>query len=141
MNSEQRERKRQAEKEVRYLFSKKYQAKIEENETQLQVAKKAKHKFDIYEGGKFIGGITTSPWKNSTGSNNTGGQDRASTELLWLSLWQGRERRVMILTDREMANKLFNRWESCPFPHKIEIIYCNLSEKRLEKSGVLGQKL
>ena len=45
----------------------------------------AKHEFDLYETGKVIGGISTSPWKTSKNCyNNTGGQDRISAELLWL---------------------------------------------------------
>jgi len=42
----------------------------------------AAHEFDLYETGKVIGGISTSPWFNRTKGNNTGGQDRAATELL-----------------------------------------------------------
>lgn len=29
----------------------------------------AKHEFDLYEEGKVIGGISTSPWKNKTKKN------------------------------------------------------------------------
>jgi hypothetical protein len=82
----------------------------------------AKHEFDLYDAGKLIGGINTSPWKNKTGSNNTGGQDRVSTELLWLSLWEGKEKRVVVLTDREMAERIISRFSGCAFPNKIEII-------------------
>ena len=97
----------------------------------------ASHEFDLCESDKVIGGITTSPWKNKTGSPNTGGQDRASTELLWLTLWNGNERRVMLLTDREMADKLYKRWKGCPFPKRIEIIYCNLSQRKFDMVGTL----
>lgn len=97
----------------------------------------ASHEFDLYEPNKVIGGITTSPWKNKTGSQNTGGQDRASTELLWLTLWYGNERRVMILTDQEMADMLHKRWKGCPFPNKIEIMHCNLSQRKFDIVGIL----
>ena len=49
-------------------------------------AQGGKHEFDLYEEGKVIGGISTSPWKTSNNNNNIGGQDRVSTELLWLIL-------------------------------------------------------
>ena len=140
MDKEQIERKRQAERDVRHLFNEKYQAKTEEKETELQVGQNAKHKFDIYECGRFIGGITTSPWRCDTPSrsNNTGGQDRCSTELLWLTLWEGTEHRVMILTDNEMADKLHKRWQGCKFPHQIEIFHCDLDKKEFKSVGVLG---
>ena len=137
MDKLQIERKRQAERDARRLFNKKYRAKTEEKEIELPVGLNAKHKFDIYEYGKFIGGITTSPWKNKTGSNNTGGQDRASTELLWLTLWEGKERRVMVLTDREMADRLWKRWRGCAFSHQIEIIHYNSSKEHFETVGIL----
>ena len=89
----------------------------------------AKHEFDLYDAGKLIGGITTSPWKNKTGSNNTGGQDRVSTELLWLSLWEGNEKRVVVLTDREMAEKIIARFSGCAFPQKVEIILFDQNTK------------
>lgn len=87
----------------------------------------AKHEFDLYDAGKLIGGINTSPWKNKTGSNNTGGQDRVSTELLWLSLWEGKEKRVVVLTDLEMAERNISRFSGCAFPNKIEIILFDLN--------------
>jgi len=44
-----------------------------------------KHRFDLYAESTVIGGVTTSPLKNSSGSSNTGGRDRVCAELLWLS--------------------------------------------------------
>ncbi len=143
MDKAQIEEKKRAERDARRLFNEKYQAKAEEKETELPLGQNTKHKFDIYECGKFIGGITTSTWKCNTvlKSNNSGGQDRASTELLWLSLWQGRERRVMILTDTEMADRLFKRWQGCKFPRQIEILHCDESKRLFETVGVLRQNL
>lgn len=97
----------------------------------------ASHEFDLYESDKVIGGVTTSPWKNKTGSSNSAGQDRASTELLWLTLWNGNEWRVMILTDQEMAEKLYKRWKGCPFPKRIEIIHCILPQRKFVMVGTL----
>lgn len=136
MNTQEIEEKRKIEERVRTLFNR--ESQIEAVKIKLPVGQnKVKHEFDLYDKGKIIGGITTSPWKCKTGSYNTGGQDRASTELLWLSLWAGDECRVMILTDREMADRLFKRWQGRPFPHQIEIFHCDLREKRLKKIGVL----
>jgi hypothetical protein len=58
-----------------------------------------RHEFDIYVQGSLIGGVSTSPLKVGAGNSNTGGCDRASSELLWLSLWPGDERRIHVLTE------------------------------------------
>jgi len=138
MNRAEIEEKRKKELEIRDLFNKREQ--VNACKAKLQIGREdAHHEFDLYEKGKVIGGISTSPWKCRTGSANCGGQDRVSTELLWLTLWEGCERRVMVLSDREMAQKLFQRWRGCPFPHRIEIIHCNLSEKSFENIGVLSK--
>jgi len=140
MNRQEIMKKRKIEEEIRSLFNRQNQA--EAKKKILEVGQqRVPHEFDLYDANKVIGGITTSPWKNKTGSYNTGGQDRASTELLWLTLWVGDERRVMILTDEEMANKLWKRWRGCPFRYRIEIIHCNLSQERFEIVGVVGQNL
>jgi hypothetical protein len=97
----------------------------------------ASHEYDLYEGNRVIGGITTSPWKNRSGTTNTGGQDRASTELLWLSVWQGTERRVMILCDRDMALNLYKRWRGCAFPYHIEIVHYDEPVHTLTVVGTL----
>lgn len=122
------------------LFNRKYRTNVPEKEAELSLGnKEAKHKFDLYEAGEVIGGVTTSTWKCNTPkrSNNSGGQDRVAAELMWLTLWQGNERRVMILTDDDMAKRLYERWKGCPFPKKIEIIYCNLPEKKFQVIGEL----
>ena len=102
----------------------------------------AKHEFDIYEKDKVIGGVSTSPWRNKANgsgkrTNNTSGQDRASTELLWLSLWQGPERRVHILTDDEMAKKLFQKFNGSAFQQRIEIYYFNAQDLSFLRVGIL----
>lgn len=93
--------------------------------------------FDIYEANRVIGGITTSPWKNRSGSSNSGGQDRASAELLWLTLWPGDERRIMILSDEDMANRLLKRFRGSYFPHHIEIIHYDSSLREFKELGRL----
>ncbi len=97
----------------------------------------ASHEFDVYEKSRVIGGISTSPWLNKSGSNNTGGQDRAATELLWLSLWKGREKRVLILTDEEMADRVFKRFSGASFPSKIEIQHFVVNTRNFRVVGML----
>jgi len=91
-----------------------------------------KHESDLFEKGEVIGGIRTSPWKNRTEkkTNNTGGQDRAAAELLWLSLWPGTEKRIHILTDWEMAVKTYERFCYGSFPKRITIYNCDYSKNR-----------
>jgi hypothetical protein len=99
----------------------------------------SRHEFDIYQKGSVIGGITTSPWKNNTGSNNSGGQDRVAAELLWLTLWPGVERRVMILSGKDMAERILKRWQGCSFPHSVEIFYYDLSTNCIQRQGILAK--
>ena len=138
MNKAQIQQKLKIESEIISLFSKQNQVKAKKNVLKVGQAG-ASHEFDLYVPEMFIGGISTSPWTNKTlrRSTNTGGQDRCSTELLWLTLWEGTEHRVIILTDIEMADKLLKRWRGCAFPHKIEIIHYNSSEQYFETVGIL----
>ena len=98
----------------------------------------AKHEFDLYEKGKVIGGISTSPWTNKTGTNNTAGQDRVSTELLWLTLWRGKEKRVLILTDHNMSKKIHGKFRGTPFAKKVHVFHFDLKNKSFKKTGKLG---
>lgn len=136
MNKTEIHQKHRIESEIRELFNKINRLDARKEQFSKRIGS-IPHEFDIYEKGKVIGGISTSPWKNRTGTNNSGGQDRVAAELLWLTLWQGKERRVMILSDKEMACRLWRRWKGCSFPNSIEIIYYDLSKKVLETVGVL----
>lgn len=100
----------------------------------------ATHEFDIFQEENIIGGISTSPWTNRTRARttNTGGQDRVTAELLWLSLWSGPEERILVLTDSEMAEKIHGRFEGCSFPHRIEILYFDLERQEFVSKGILG---
>ena len=137
MNRREIEEKRKIEEEVRSLFNRHNQTKAEKRKHLPVGQQGASHEFDLYDLHKVIGGITTGTWLTKNGNYNTGAQDRASTELLWLTLWAGDERRVMILSDNKMADNLFRRWQGCPFTHQIEIIHYNLTQKRFETVGVL----
>lgn len=100
------------------------------------------HEFDIYEINKVIGGISTSTWFNKAkegkkGTSNSSGQDRAATELLWLDLWPGNERRIHILTDQEMAIRLFKKFSGAKFQRSIEIHYFEINKKIFTHVGTL----
>ncbi|EMO12127.1 hypothetical protein LEP1GSC165_3959 [Leptospira santarosai str. CBC523] len=106
---------------IRTNFNKIYNASTEKKE--LSPSKTAsKHEFDIYEKGKYIGGINSSKRLTSTGNNNTGGQDRVSSEILWLSLWKGKEKRILILTDLGMQEYIRKKYKDWEFPYNIEVI-------------------
>jgi hypothetical protein len=100
------------------------------------------HEFDMYEQGKVIGGVSTSPWFNKPNkdgkiSNNTAGQDRAATEILWLSLWSGPERRVHILTDSQMAARIYKKFKGAVFPKNVEIHHFNIDTNIFTHIGTL----
>lgn len=97
-----------------------------------------KHEFDLFAVGRIVGGVTTSPLSTSKGNSNTGGRDRACSELLWLSLWPGPEQRLHVLTDRPLADWLVNRFQGVPFPHEIVILHYDLSEDILHDVGTIG---
>jgi len=105
---------------VRGSYNKKYKTNAKKNRLEVGSAG-IKHEYDIYEKGKIIAGVTTSPWKNKSGTNNTGGQDRAAAELLWLSLWGGNEDRWLVFTDKEMAENIFRRFEGAPLRVQVSM--------------------
>ncbi len=73
------------------------------------------HEYDLYEPRIIAGGISTSPWRNKTGTNNTGGQDRITAELLWLHFCKDVKGKVLILKDREMAKGIRDRFGGANF--------------------------
>lgn len=95
------------------------------------------HEFDIYEKNVVVGGVSTSTYHVGKGSINTGGKDRAASELLWLTLWPGKEQRVHVLTCPRMANWLFQTYAHGKFPHPINIYHYEVSSKVLSKIGCL----
>jgi hypothetical protein len=81
------------------------------------------HEFDIFAKGVVICGVSTSPYFATGNNMNTGGCDRAASELLWLSLWQGPEQRLHVLTDLKMSQWILKRYQGLPFPYDIAIYY------------------
>jgi hypothetical protein len=95
------------------------------------------HEFDMVDLGIVIGGITMLPWRYK-GSNNTAGQDRVGLELHWLDHWNGPERRVLVLTDEEMAIKLPRRFQGLWFRAPLEILHYSTSTKAFSLISTLG---
>jgi hypothetical protein len=95
------------------------------------------HEFDIYSENIVIGGVSTSPLKTSGQNRNTGGTDRACRELLWLSLWSGRETRIHVLTDGMLAQWLVAQFRGIAFPHEITIFHYACAADLLRQTGTL----
>lgn len=96
------------------------------------------HEFDVYMEDVVIGGVSTSPLITGGGSRNTGGCDRACSELLWLTLWPGDEERIHVLTDRPLAEWLVNRYRGAAFPHPITIYHYDRNRDALEQVGAFS---
>jgi hypothetical protein len=95
------------------------------------------HEFDIYDSNVIIGGVSTSKYIVGNGSINTGGKDRAASELLWLSLWQGSEQRMHVLTCEKMASWLYKKYSGGKFPFSIKIYHYNILTKTVTEIGQL----
>lgn len=97
------------------------------------------HEFDIYAEGVVIGGVSTATYNTSFGKTNTGARDRACAELLWLSLWPGRESCVHILTDMPLATWLLRRFGNAPFLKHIDIYHYDVAQDSLSLVGRIGE--
>lgn len=95
------------------------------------------HEFDIFCKDVVVGGVTTSPLSTGGGNRNTGGCDRAASELLWLTLWPGAEVRVHVLTDKPLAEWLVRRYRTAGFPHPISIYHFDIEVNKLNSIGIL----
>ena len=98
----------------------------------------AVHEFDIYAENVVVGGVSTSPLTIGQSNRNTGGTDRASRELLWLSLWPGREARIHVLTDRALAQWLCNQFRGVLFPRTLTIYHYDCASGLLDRIGALA---
>jgi hypothetical protein len=92
------------------------------------------HEFDIFSKGVGIGGVRTSPYPYYTNGNNmnTGGCDRAASEILWLSLGQGSEKRVHVFTDWDMSQWIIKRYQGPPFPFDKAIYHYDQERDQLK---------
>lgn len=100
----------------------------------------AEHEYAMHAPGEVIGAIVTAQWAGPADprSGATPGQDRAASELLWLCLWEGRERRVLLATDLELAQRLVARYQGCYLPAQVEVHHCDLPSGSLYFAGRLG---
>jgi hypothetical protein len=95
------------------------------------------HEFDIFSKGVVIGGVRTSPYYTNGHNMNTGGCDRAASEILWLSLGQGSEKRVHVFTDWDMSQWIIKRYQGLPFPFDIAIYHYDQERDQLKEVGHL----
>jgi len=104
----------QFEETARKAFNESQGTKAEKRRVSIR---RAKHEFDLYQEGVVAGGVSTAPWVNRTArrTNNSGGQDRVTAELLWLHLCDSAKRKVLILKERDMADKISHRFGECGF--------------------------
>lgn len=123
------------EKKIRDIFNKTFSCITIKKK--IPVSNNTSHEFDIFLQNKYIGGINTSCWFNKSHSNNTGGQDRVSSELLWLSLYNGKERRIIILSDKEMFERINKKYSGCKFSYPIDIFFYDDSKCLIEQKYTL----
>jgi hypothetical protein len=126
------------EAEARSAVSELFGGVIVSNSRLLLGAEGAIHEFDLYAKDQVIGGVSNSPLQTSGGNRNTGGCDRACSELLWLSLWSGEESRIHVLTDKLLAEWLVGRYRGVAFPNEIVVYHFDRSSKKLTRVGALG---
>ena len=96
------------------------------------------HEFDIFQEGVIVGGVSTSPLKVGKGSPNTGGKDRAASELLWLTLWPGEVKRLHVLTDKSLADWLYKTYKWADFRYPISVYHYDQISQILTEIGIIG---
>lgn len=100
----------------------------------------ARHAFSMVDPGRVVGAIIVAPWRERMlpESVPTPGQDRATAELLWLTLWEGPERRVLVVTDLDMAQGLITRFHGCYVPAHIDVLHFDLAAHSFYLAGRVG---
>jgi len=96
------------------------------------------HEFDIFEKNTVMGGVSTSTLKTDNRNANTGGKDRAASELLWLTLWPGERKRLHVLTDKSLADWLYKTYKGAALQHRVTIYHYETNSQVLTEIGVLG---
>ncbi|MBX9630063.1 MAG: hypothetical protein K2X67_06020 [Burkholderiales bacterium] len=91
--------------------------------------KTASHEFALHDAGKVLGTIVPS-------SNRA--FEIAATEILWLCLWEGPERRVVITSELELAQEMITAFHGCYFPTQIEAFHFDAAAKSFYRAGRLG---
>ncbi len=100
----------------------------------------ARHPFSLFDPGRVIGAIVAAPWRDRVQqeSSSSPGQDRATAELLWLTLWEGPERRVLVVTDLDMAQGLITRFHGCYVPANIDVLHFDAAAHSFYLAGRVG---
>lgn len=91
--------------------------------------KTASHEFALHDAGKALGTIVPS---------SSRAFEFAATEILWLCLWEGPERRVVITSDLELAQQLITAFHGCYFPTQIEAFHFDAASRSFYRAGRLG---
>ena len=100
----------------------------------------ARHAFSMFDPGRVIGAIVVAPWRERMHQESvpTPGQDRATAELLWLTLWEGPERRVLVVTDLDMAQGLITRFHGCYVPAHVDVLHFDSVAHSFYLAGRVG---
>lgn len=91
--------------------------------------KTATHEFALHDTGKILGCIVPA---------SKGSFEIASAEILWLCLWEGPERRVVITAELGLAQRLITVFHGCYFPTQIEAFHFDAASKSFYRTGRLG---
>jgi hypothetical protein len=91
--------------------------------------KTATHEFALHDPGKILGCIVPA---------SKGSFEFASAEILWLCLWEGPERRVVITAELGLAQRLITVFHGCYFPTQIEAFHFDAASKSFYRTGRLG---
>lgn len=91
--------------------------------------KTAMHEFALHDAGKVLGAIVPP---------SSRAFEFASAEILWMCLWEGPERRVVITTELELAQHLITVFHGCYFPTQIEAFHFDAAAKSFYRAGRLG---
>lgn len=91
--------------------------------------KTASHEFALHDAGKALGAIIPPSHRAF---------ETAATEILWLCLWEGPERRVIIAAKLELVQRLVTVFHGCYFPTQIEAFHYDVASKSFYRAGRLG---
>ncbi|MEO8038276.1 MAG: hypothetical protein ABI794_05870 [Betaproteobacteria bacterium] len=91
--------------------------------------KSAHHDFALHEAGKVLGTIV---------ERSERAFEAAATEILWLCLWEGPERRLVVTPELALAQRLVTAFQGCYFPTQIEAFHFDGASRSFYRTGRLG---
>lgn len=119
---------RQLEPAIRQAFNEQFGCNAERR-TVTVGRKTASHAFALHDAGKALGAIVPASQRAF---------ETAATEILWLCLWEGPERRVIIAAELELVQRLVTVFHGCYFPTQIEAFHYDAGAKSFYRAGRLG---